>query len=110
MKMRTPFIFIGLGMLTLGFAINISNAPRGAKYFGTFFCVAGSYATFPGVVSWLGNNVAGQYKRGVAMALHIGIGNFAGAIASNIFRTQDAPRYILGREYGELVEVPLFEC
>lgn len=31
------------------------------------------------------------------MALHIGIGNFGGAIASNIYRTQDAPRYILGR-------------
>lgn len=30
------------------------------------------------------------------MALHIGIGNFAGAIASNIYRSQDAPRYILG--------------
>lgn len=30
------------------------------------------------------------------MALHIGIGNFAGAIASNIYRTGDAPRYILG--------------
>lgn len=45
----------------------------------------------------LGNNLAGQYKRGVGMALHIGIGNFAGAIASNIYRTQDAPRYILGR-------------
>lgn len=26
----------------------------------------------------LGNNLAGQYKRGVGMALHIGIGNFAG--------------------------------
>ena len=31
------------------------------------------------------------------MALHIGIGNFGGAIASNIYRSQDAPRYILGR-------------
>jgi hypothetical protein len=31
------------------------------------------------------------------MALHIGIGNFGGAIASNIFRTQDAPGYVLGR-------------
>ncbi len=26
----------------------------------------------------LANNVAGQYKRGAAMALHIGFGNFAG--------------------------------
>jgi len=47
----------------------------------------------------LGNNLAGQYKRGVGMALHIGIGNFSGAIASNIFRTKDAPRYVLGRKW-----------
>ena len=47
----------------------------------------------------LGNNLSGQYKRGVGMALHIGVGNFAGAFASNIFRTTDAPRYILGREF-----------
>ncbi|THH06988.1 hypothetical protein EW145_g3694 [Phellinidium pouzarii] len=96
LKMRSPFIVIGLTMCLIGFAINISAAPRGAKYFGTFFCVAGSYASFPGVVSWLGNNLAGQYKRGVGMALHIGIGNFAGAIASNIYRTQDQPCYIVG--------------
>lgn len=31
------------------------------------------------------------------MALHIGIGNFGGAIASNIYRSQDSPRFILGR-------------
>ncbi|KAH9017354.1 MFS general substrate transporter [Lactarius deliciosus] len=93
---RSPFILAGLSMLLIGFSINISNASPGVKYFGTFFCVTGSYAAFPGVVSWLGNNLAGQYKRGVGMALHIGIGNFSGAIASNVFRTQDAPRYILG--------------
>ncbi len=51
----------------------------------------------------LGNNLAGHYKRGVGMALHIGIGNFGGAIASNIYRTQDAPRYILGREWPFLL-------
>ena len=31
------------------------------------------------------------------MALHIGIGNFGGAIASNIYLSKDAPRYVLGR-------------
>jgi hypothetical protein len=46
----------------------------------------------------LGNNLSGQYKRGVGMALHIGIGNFSAAIASNIYRTRDGPRYVLGRE------------
>ncbi|KAG6862812.1 hypothetical protein C0993_001390, partial [Termitomyces sp. T159_Od127] len=96
MKMRSPFILAGLLMCAFGFAINISNVTHGVKYFGTFFVVAGSYSAFPGVVAWLGNNLAGQYKRGIGMALHIGIGNFSGAFACNIYRGQDAPRYILG--------------
>lgn len=45
----------------------------------------------------LSNNLAGQYKRGVGMALQIGFANIAGIIASNVFRTQDSPHYILGR-------------
>ncbi|KAI8996642.1 MFS general substrate transporter [Trametes punicea] len=93
---RYPFILAGLTFNLVGFAINISDVSIGAKYFGTFLIVGGSYAAFPGVVAWLGNNLAGHYKRGVGMALHIGIGNFAGAIASNIYRSQDAPHYVLG--------------
>ncbi|KAH7921931.1 MFS general substrate transporter [Leucogyrophana mollusca] len=96
LKTRSPFVLAGLVMCLIGFSINISNASSGAKYFGTFFCVTGSYAAFPGIVCWLGNNLAGQYKRGVGMALHIGIGNLSGAVASNIYRTQDSPRFILG--------------
>ena len=46
----------------------------------------------------LGGNVAGQYKRAAALALHVGIGNFAGIAASNIYRAKDAPRYKLGRK------------
>ncbi|KZV75076.1 MFS general substrate transporter [Peniophora sp. CONT] len=96
MKKRSPFILICLALLVVGFGINISNAPSGVKYFGTFFCITGSYAAFPGIVAWLGNNLSGQYKRGIGMAVHIGIGNLSGAIASNVYRTQDAPRYIIG--------------
>ncbi|OCH84458.1 MFS general substrate transporter [Obba rivulosa] len=95
-KIRSPFIVAGLVMCLVGFAINIADVAIGAKYFGTFLVVAGSYAAFPGVVAWLGNNLSGHYKRGVGMAMHIGIGNFGGAIASNIYRSQDAPRYVLG--------------
>jgi len=111
LRKRSPFIIAGLVMCLIGFSINISNAPYGVKYFGTFFCVAGSYSAFPGIVAWytfyfcssssdtlyrLGNNLAGQYKRGVGMALQIGIGNFSGAIAANIYRSRDSPRFILG--------------
>ena len=51
-KLRSPFILAGLTMCLIGFSINISNASRGVKYFGTFFCIAGSYAAFPGIVTW----------------------------------------------------------
>ena len=39
-------------MCLIGFTINISNVTTAVKYFGTFFCVAGSYAAVPGVVAW----------------------------------------------------------
>ncbi|KAF9220039.1 MFS general substrate transporter [Gyrodon lividus] len=96
LKLRSPFIYACLVFLLIGYSINISKAPAGVKYFGTFFVVTGSYAAFPGVVAWLGNNLSGQYKRAVGMAFHIGIGNFSGAIAANIYRSQDSPRFILG--------------
>ena len=51
-KMRSPFIGLALVMMMIGFSINISEASSGAKYFGTFFVVAGAYASFPGVVAW----------------------------------------------------------
>ncbi|EPT02052.1 hypothetical protein FOMPIDRAFT_1119230 [Fomitopsis schrenkii] len=95
-KMRSPFLFVCLLMGLVGFSINISNASNGAKYFGTFFCIAGLYAAFPGTVAWLGNNLAGQHKRAIGMAVHLGVGNMNGIIASNLYLSTEAPRYILG--------------
>lgn len=34
------------------------------------------------------------------MAIHIGIGNFSGAIAANIYRAQDSPRFRVGRKHN----------
>ncbi|KAJ7881427.1 MFS general substrate transporter, partial [Mycena leptocephala] len=91
---RAPFIYAGLLMLLVGFSINISTAPPGVKYFGT-------YAAFPGVHHFkyayftrLGNNLSGQYKRGVGMALHIGIGNFSDC--KQHLPYSDKPRFLVG--------------
>ncbi|KIJ16563.1 hypothetical protein PAXINDRAFT_75726 [Paxillus involutus ATCC 200175] len=96
LKLRSPFVFAGQIIALIGFIINISDAPSGVKYFGTHLCVIGSYVAPPGAISWLANNLEGRYKRSVGMALQIAVGNLGGAVASNIFRTQDAPRYVLG--------------
>ena len=51
-KTRSPFILSCLVALIFGYAICISGAPRGAKYFGTFLCASGSFGAFPGGISW----------------------------------------------------------
>ena len=51
-RVRWPSVLAGHAMCILGFGIQISNAHFAVKYFGTFWCVAGSYGMFPGVASW----------------------------------------------------------
>ncbi|KAI8996648.1 MFS general substrate transporter [Trametes punicea] len=100
-KMRSPFILAGLICCLTGFAINAADVSIGVKYFGTFLVVTGGYAGFPGNVSWVGNNVVGHYRRGIAIGMLVTFANTGGAIACNIYRVQDAPRYLL----GHLVEI-----
>ncbi|KAI8996646.1 MFS general substrate transporter [Trametes punicea] len=101
-RMRSPFIIAGLALAFIGFLINISNAPIGAKYFGIYFVVVGAYLSTPMLISWLGNNTVGHYKRGIGIGMQVMFGNFSGIIVSNIYRVQDAPRYIHGH-IAELV-------
>ena len=42
------------------------------------------------------------------MALQVGIGNFSGVIASNIYRSQDAPRYVFGRTSSRYSKFPFY--
>ncbi|KAI0325818.1 MFS general substrate transporter [Cubamyces sp. BRFM 1775] len=95
-RMRSPFVFLGLALAFIGFAINISNASVGARYFGTYFVVTGAYLGAPMVIAWLGNNIVGHYKRGVAIGMQVMFGNIAAIIICNVYRVQDAPRYIPG--------------
>ncbi|KAI0649699.1 MFS general substrate transporter [Trametes meyenii] len=95
-KMRSPSILAGLLCCLTGFAINAANVSAGVKYFGTFLIVTGGYAGFPGNVSWMGNNIVGHYRRAIAIGTQVMFANAGGAIACNIYRVEDAPRYLLG--------------
>lgn len=95
---RSPFVVVNLLLMLLGYllAYNLSHSSPPGVYVGCYLIALGLYPAFPAIVSWMANNVAGTYKRAVAMALQIGIGNLAGAIASNIYRSKDKPEYRLG--------------
>ncbi|KAI0327048.1 MFS general substrate transporter [Cubamyces sp. BRFM 1775] len=95
-RMRSPFIIAGLCVAFVGFGINISDASIGVKYFGLYLAVVGTFAGTPLIIAWMGNNAVGHYKRGVGIAMQLMFGNIAGIISSNVYRTEDAPRYIHG--------------
>lgn len=97
--LRSPFIMGSFILMLVGTIIAIATDPSVKPlvvYGGVYITCAGLYPAFPGIVSWNANNQSGSYKRAIAIAVHIGLGNMSGAIASNIFRRPDAPRFILG--------------
>ncbi|ORY57839.1 major facilitator superfamily transporter [Pseudomassariella vexata] len=93
---RSPFVISFLCMMVVGFAMCISTSNPRVVYGGVFITACAIYPAFPGNIAWLSNNLAGSYKRSAGMAIQIGIGNLGGAMASNFYRQNDSPRYVLG--------------
>ncbi|GJN76297.1 hypothetical protein PLICBS_010409 [Purpureocillium lilacinum] len=93
---RSPFVLGFMTIAVLGFSMCIGSGDPKVVYGGVFLGACGLYPAFPGIISWLSNNLAGSYKRGVGMALQIGAGNLGGALAANFYRKRDAPRYAMG--------------
>ncbi|KAL3418010.1 major facilitator superfamily transporter [Phlyctema vagabunda] len=97
---RAPFVFLPMCAILIGFIVAISGSAHGGVpgvvYAGVFIATCGIYPAFPGNITWMSNNLAGSYKRSAGMAVHIGIGNLGGAMASNFYRSADSPKYLLG--------------
>lgn len=95
---RSPFIVGFLCMMIVGFSMwvayrvflggtpqltdsllrCISSSNPKVVYGGVFIAACSIYPAFPGVISWLSNNLAGSYKRSAGMAVQIGVGNLGG--------------------------------
>jgi MFS family permease len=99
-KSRSPYIFWPMIAILAGFIMAIAGSAAGGVpgvvYAGVFIATCGIYPAFPGNITWMSNNLAGSYKRAAGMAFHIGMGNLGGAMASNFYRTVDAPKFLLG--------------
>jgi len=96
LQKRALFLWIDQGLCIVGLIINITNAPYGAKYFGLILVACGAYGALPSVVAWLSVNMRGQTKRAVGVSFMIGIGNFGGLVASNIYRISAGGRFFIG--------------
>ncbi|SPB49928.1 unnamed protein product [Aspergillus niger] len=96
---RSPLLLFHIGCIVAGFFVCLAGSQRwvpGLVYFGVFLAILGIYPAIPALITWLSSNLAAEHKRAAGMAIHIGLGNFAGAMASHFYRTRDSPQYIMG--------------
>lgn len=97
---RAPFIAGSAAFGAIGYIILLGNANPtarpGVSYVGTFFAAGGIYPATALALSWPAINVSGQTKRAVANAMQISIGNLGAVIGTQIYRSEDTPRYIVG--------------
>jgi len=80
------------GFLTLRFVDVADHLHVG--YFACFLITMGAFAPSVLVATWYSNNTNQESRRAVVAAVMVAFANSAGLISTNVFRAEDAPRYI----------------
>ncbi|KAK9793563.1 putative Major facilitator superfamily (MFS) profile domain-containing protein [Seiridium cardinale] len=97
---RALFISGSSLFAAIGYCILLGNtnpaARPGVSYLGMFFAAGGIYPAVALVLSWPAINVSGQTKRAIANAMQISIGNCGAVIGTQLYRSTDGPRFIVG--------------
>ncbi|KAL6870355.1 major facilitator superfamily domain-containing protein [Trichoderma novae-zelandiae] len=96
-RLRFPFIILGYVFTFTGFiiyaAIDDVTQQLHVAYFATFMMCWGTSAPSVLLSTWYNNNIAHEGRRITLTSVGVPLANVMGLVSSNIFRTQDAPRY-----------------
>lgn len=84
----------------IGFILLVSDLKPGVQYLGTIFATGGLYPAASIAYTWLASNVSGQVKRAIATAIQISIGDIGAIIGTQVYRSNQAPRYALGNGFS----------
>jgi hypothetical protein len=96
-RLRFPFIALGFLLTFTGFIIFATIDVKKSitvAYFACFMMTWGTSAPSVLLSTWYNNNVADENKRVTLTSVGVPLANLMGIVSSNIFRTQDAPKYI----------------
>ncbi|KAJ8584568.1 MFS general substrate transporter [Rhizopogon salebrosus TDB-379] len=93
-NLRGPFIIGGAFVSMVGYILLYCDGRAGPSYIGACLCAIGIYPTIAVDLAWVGSNAGGDFKRGVAIAMVIGMGNLGGICSSFIYI--DPPRFHIG--------------
>ena len=96
-RVRFPFIALGFLLTFTGFIVYATidvQARLHVAYFATFMMAWGTSAPSVLLSTWYNNNVAHEGRRVALTAVGVPLANAMGLVSSNVFRNQDAPKYI----------------
>ncbi|KAI3536528.1 major facilitator superfamily transporter [Colletotrichum filicis] len=91
------FLFATNLVGAIGYAILIGVSNNAVKYFACFVCTIAVYNGTGLNLAWLNVNTAPQYRRATAIGIQQTIGNSAGAVAGQIYRSSP---YLLGNSFS----------
>lgn len=106
-KIRGPILIFNcllyiIGVSMTGYAINVHT-----RYAGVFLGVVGIVGNVPTQWAYQHNNMVGQTKKALTMALMVMGGAFGGIISGNVFQAKEAPTYRSGLWIGIAFQVGL---
>ncbi|KAF8134538.1 major facilitator superfamily domain-containing protein [Boletus edulis] len=93
-KLRGPYVIGGAFVSLVGYIVLYTQRGPGASYAGAVIAAVGVFPTIAVDLAWAGSNAGGDIKRGVVIAMVIGIGNLGGICSSFIYL--DPPRFHVG--------------
>ncbi|OJJ42499.1 hypothetical protein ASPZODRAFT_105236 [Penicilliopsis zonata CBS 506.65] len=96
LKQRAAFIVGCCVPVAVGYLICVGSANAHAGYAGMFVLVLGLYPISTLAVTWISTNLSPDSKRAIGMPLAYSIGNISAVVSSQLYPTQQGPRYIQG--------------
>jgi MFS family permease len=96
-RLRFPFVALGFLFTFIGMvlyaALDVEHQLH-AAYFASFMMTWGTSAPSVLLDVLYNNNIANEGRRVVLTSVAVPVANLMGVVSSNIFRNQDAPKYI----------------
>jgi MFS family permease len=79
-NLRGPFIVGGSFVSLIGYIVLYTQSKPGVAYVGAILSAMGVFPVVPVSIAWAGGNAGGSLKRGVVLAMVIGISNLGGFV------------------------------
>ncbi|KAL2057966.1 hypothetical protein ABVK25_001583 [Lepraria finkii] len=80
----------------IGYILLATVKTVGVRYFGTFLAASGIFPSIANILPWVTNNQGSDSRRGAGIMLLNLIGQCGPLLGTNVFPTNESPRYIKG--------------